>query len=303
MKKIPYPHPALNVHEQIDLLQAKGLLITEPDVAEHWLSHVSYFRFKNYSYSFKDYKNGGGNYFPGTSFKMVKELYTFDRKLRIAVFDAIENIEISLKTQLSNKMSEAYGPHWYLDNRHFFSGKGFNHQKFLKRIKDILFQTSEPILQYYRKTYEPIHPPSWILMEIITFRTLSVMFDNLKPLTEKIQICHSFNLTKRQLISWLHCFTFFRNKCAHHARLVYSKTVFPPPLLQKKNKKFLTEAPIVDNTTLYAVLSCLQYMLTICNPTSPFKQNLLSLTSEFPHINLQKLGFTPNWKQEKLWLP
>jgi hypothetical protein len=70
---------------------------------------------------------------------------------------------------------------------------------------------------------------------------------------------------------------------------------------KRENRRFLIDD--IDNTTLYAVLSCLQYMLTICNSTSTFKQNLLSLTSEFPHINLQKLGFTPNWKQEKLWLP
>src|SRR5690349_14920539 len=114
MKRIPYPHPALNVQEQIGLLKAKGLLITKTDEIEHWLSHISYFRFKNYSYSFKNYKNAKGNYFPNTSFKMVRDLYTFDRKLRIAVFDAIESIEISVKTHVSNKMSEAHGPHWYL---------------------------------------------------------------------------------------------------------------------------------------------------------------------------------------------
>ena len=301
MKKISYPHPSLTVTEQINLLQAKGLLISEPDAAEHWLSHISYFRFKNYSYSFKDYKNAGGNYFPGTSFKTIKDLYAFDKKLRISVFDAIENIEISVKTRISNIMSGAYGPHWYLDYRHFFSGRGFNHQKFLKHIKDGLLQTSEPILQHYRKTYDPIFPPSWMLMEMITFRTLSIMFENLVPSAQKVQICNSFNLIKRQLVSWLQCFSFIRNKCAHHARLVYSKAIFPPSLPKRENRKFLADD--IDNTTLYAVLSCLQYMLTICNPTSPFKQNILSLTSEFPLINLQKLGFTPNWKQEKLWLP
>ena len=301
MKKLPYPHPALTVREQIGLLRAKGLLITEADNIEHWLSHTSYFRFKNYSYSFKDYKNAGGNYFPDTSFTMVKDLYAFDRKLRIAVFDAIENIEISVKTHISNIMSNANGAHWYLDSRHFFVGKGFNHQKFLKHIKDALLQTSEPVLQHYRKTYDPIYPPSWMLMEIITFRTLSIMFENMVPSDEKVQICHSFNLIKRQFVSWLQCFSFIRNKCAHHARLVYSKTIFPPSMPKRNNRTFLKEP--VDNTTLYAVLSCLQYMLTICNPASRFKQNLLSLTTEFPLIDLQKLGFTPNWKQEKLWLP
>lgn len=119
--KKPYPHPPLDVAKQIDLLKAKGLFIADMEVAEYWLTHISYFRFKQYSYEFKDYENLEGNYIPGTTFEQIRDLYLFDRKLKIMVFEAIESIEISVKTQLSNVMSVSNGPHWYLDDKHFIS--------------------------------------------------------------------------------------------------------------------------------------------------------------------------------------
>ena len=88
IKKIPYSRPALELHEQINLLRQKGLLIGETAIVKHWLLHNSYFRFKNYSSSFKDYKKDNGNYFSNTSFEKVRDLYFFDRKLRITVFDS-----------------------------------------------------------------------------------------------------------------------------------------------------------------------------------------------------------------------
>jgi len=163
-KKIQYKSDALNVEQQVVLLQEKGLIITDPQTAKHWLSHISYFRFKSYSYSFKDYKNANGNYITGTSFEKVRDLYLFDRKLKMIVFAAIENIEISVKTQVSNIMSCAHGPHWYLNPDHFISAeerrniarnarfeddipKSFNYEKFLSDIEGELENPTHPSAQ------------------------------------------------------------------------------------------------------------------------------------------------------------
>ena len=181
--------------------------------------------------------------------------------------------------------------------------KPFSHSKFLNGIKYALLQTSEPLIQHYKKKYDPVYPPSWMLMEIMTCGTLSLMIQNLKPSAEKIEIYKSYNSTRKLLTSGLHCFSYIRNKCAHHSRLIFSKIRFAPYMPKKGPYKFLEEAPLVDNTKLYAALCCMQYMLNICNTDSLFKHNLLSLTQKFPHVNLTSLGFTPNWKNEPLWTP
>ena len=317
-EKIPYTSPAINVSQQLSLLKDKGLVISDEQSAEYWLSHISYFRFKQYSYSFKDYHQAEGNYVPGTTFEMIRDLYIFDRRLRMLLFEALENIEISVKTQLSNVMSVAHGPHWYTDSTYFLSGeerrqiirnakreddipKSFDHAEFIGGIEEELKYPSEIFLQHYKKNYAPLHPPSWMMMEIITFGTFSLMFENLQPSNEKNTVCESFGLTKKILVSWLHCFSFIRNKCAHHARLVYAKINFAPALPQKKSRRFLSEADHVENDTLYAVLCCIQYMLNVCNSSSQFKTNLLTLIAEFPSIDYNRLGFSDHWRDEELW--
>ena len=40
------------------------------------------------------------------------EEYKFDRKLRLLIFDAIERIEIALRTQVIYQLSHKYGSHW-----------------------------------------------------------------------------------------------------------------------------------------------------------------------------------------------
>ncbi len=308
----------MTIAEQLILLQQKGLIIEEEATAEHWLSHISYFRFKHYSYGFKDYKNNSGNYFAGTKFEEVRDLYLFDRKIKMLIFEALENIEIAVKTQLSNKMAAGYGAHWYLDSNYFISEQErrqmirnarigeeipntFNHAMYIKNLEEYMKAPDEVFLKSYKDLYTPELPPSWMMVEIITFGTLSILFENLKPCEEKTAVHDHFGLTKKHFVSWLHCFSFIRNKCAHHARLIYSKITFAPSLPQKRSRQFLAEADVVNNASLYAVMCCIQHMLNTCNNKSSFKTQLLAITDEYPGINYNLLGFTTHWKRESLW--
>ena len=317
-KKIPYSNPALTIDQQVTLLKEKELIVADEQSASFWLSHISYFRFKQYSYSFKDYENHDGHYIEGTTFEMIRDLYTFDRKLRMILFEAIENIEISVKTAISNIMTIAHGPHWYMDANLFFSEEerrqivknakakedipvAFEHAEFLNDVEYETKYRPEIYLQHYYKTYTPSHPPSWIMMEIITFGTLSNMIENMKPSDQKNAICESFGLTKKHFVSWMHSFSFIRNKCAHHARLVFAKINFAPSLPQKKSRQFLNEADLVENDTLYAVIACAQYMLRVCNPASAFKKDILKLADTYTMIDYEALGFTPEWRSDPFW--
>lgn len=318
--KIPYQdkQPALDITSQIDLLLQKGLVINDQNTAKAWLQHISYFRFKQYSYSFKDYGDGDGNYIKGTTFEDVCSLYRFDSHLRKIVFGALEAIEVSVKTCMSNIMSLKHGTHWY-DNAGLFISeqerrnivkdlkageevpKLFDHAEFMKNIDAEMDYPSQSYLANYKKFYEPKHPPSWMMMETITFGTLSMMFENLKPSDEKTAIFETYGLTKKSMVSWLHSFSFIRNKCAHHNRLVYSKINFAPSMPLKRSRQFLEEADLVNHDTLYAVLCCMQYMLDRCYPDADFKTSLIALLDVNPTIDFDRLGFTENWREEPLW--
>jgi len=102
----------------------------------------------------------------------VLSLYVFDRELRVHILDAIERIEVAFRAAISNTMSLDYGPHWYLDERHFgkrYGGKAqqtYDHAKLLRGID----KADSVSLRHYRKTYtDPIYPPSWMMIESLSF--------------------------------------------------------------------------------------------------------------------------------------
>ena len=117
-----YSKPALSFEQQIELLKNRGLSISDEERAKRHLSNVSYYRLSAYMLPYKIMQPNGivTDYFiKGTIWDDIWNLYKFDRKLRLLVFDAIERIEISLRTQIIYQLSHKYGPHWQNDNNIF----------------------------------------------------------------------------------------------------------------------------------------------------------------------------------------
>ena len=92
----------LTYKEQIALLKKRGVIVEDEDKAECQLMNVSYYRLSAYMFPFK--KNVGGRIIDefryGTKWRDIYRLYVFDRKLRLLVFDAIEKIEVAIRTQM-----------------------------------------------------------------------------------------------------------------------------------------------------------------------------------------------------------
>ena len=110
-----YTKPALTFEEQIALLKSRGLVIDDEQRAIRHLSNVSYYRMSAYMLYFKKLDAAGNvldEFEEGTTWDNVYDLYKFDRKLRLLIFDAIERIEIALRTQVIYQLSHMYGSHW-----------------------------------------------------------------------------------------------------------------------------------------------------------------------------------------------
>ena len=89
--------PPKTFEEQVDLLIQRGMTIPDRAEALHYLKHLNYYRLRAYWLPFE--KNHANHAFkPGTSFSEVLNLYVFDRELRLLVMDAIERIEVSIRT-------------------------------------------------------------------------------------------------------------------------------------------------------------------------------------------------------------
>jgi abortive infection bacteriophage resistance protein len=295
-----YTKKALSIEQQIDLLKSRGLIIDDVQKARHSLSQISYYRLRAYTYPFQNNNTQDHNFTRVLKFSEIIDLYVFDRKLRLFIFDAIEKIEIALRTKIIYEFSLSYGSHWYEDenlyrNRNFF-------EKNLISIRKEINHSNEIFIDHYKKKYsEPEYPPSWMSIEVISIGSLSKLYSNLKSGQEKKRIAKSFGLpTHIFLESWMHSFASLRNFCAHHSRIWNRRFTIKPKLPNNTQYDFIKDKSININK-LYAQLCCIKYFVQIIDPSNSFSTDLKELLNTCSLIDMKEMGFPPNWKDEKIW--
>ena len=101
-----YSKPAIDLADQIQLLESRGLIIDDKSLAEHFLAYVSYYRLAGYWWPLQSDKINH-IFKPGSQFQTVVDLYNFDRELRLVVFNKdqagldSEEVEIELFGKVS----------------------------------------------------------------------------------------------------------------------------------------------------------------------------------------------------------
>lgn len=294
-----YSKPALPISDQIRLLQNRGLNITDPAKAESYLSHISYYRLRAYTYPFQDNSDPNHPFHPGVTFDDVLDVYRFDRKLRILVFDAIERIEIALRTQIIYQCSLAHGSHFF--QRQSLYHNRFNFKKDLETVDKEIQRSSEVFIKHYKSKYTaPERPPAWMSLEILSLGTLSKLFENLRISPEKKAVAAHFGLNAFVLESWMHTLSHVRNICAHHGRLWNRTLTQVPKLLKNPSFKWIGNTTIPSDR-LYATLCCIQYLLNTVAPGHTFHTRLKNLLHEYPKTDLANMGFPSDWETDAFW--
>lgn len=209
-----YNKPPINFSAQVDLLISRGLSVPDRENAESFLKQVSYYRFSAYCIPFEITRH---KFKPDVKFEEIQELYEFDRKLRFLIDEALEIIEITLRTIVAYHLSNKYGSFVHEDPTKFY--KKFDHNLWITKLHEDTERSSETFVTHYKRKYEGFPKiPLWMAVEIMSFSSLSKLIHNLLREDQK-EISKIFNLHHKVLSSWLHTFTYIRNICAHHARL------------------------------------------------------------------------------------
>ena len=315
---VKYTKPALTFKEQVKLLQDRGLQITNIDSVEGILSNISYYRLSAYMLPFKKRNTQGcvvDEFIEGTTWEKVYNLYKFDRKLRLLVFDAIERLEVSFRTQIIYQLSHKYGSHWQ-DNENIFKKefktKKDGTQKVLdpyteiqKQIKEQLnSNNSEVFIKHYTEKYDsPTNPPSWMCVEILYFNQLSKICNGLKARADISGIALFYDLPPETFCSWLHSINYIRNICAHHSRLWNRDIKLTPKIFYRsKNKIWLSSTDDIRRNKIYYILCMINFLLQTVNPESNFKTRLFDLLDKYKDcVNLYAMGFPKEWRKEKMW--
>ena len=89
-----YSKLPIAIPEQVEKLKGRGLKFNNETKAQNYLSNISYYRLRAYTYPFQDNFQNEQPFNVDICFEQIMELYVFDRKLRLLIFDAIEKIEI-----------------------------------------------------------------------------------------------------------------------------------------------------------------------------------------------------------------
>src|SRR3954454_12193744 len=119
----PFQKPALSPSDLLTHLEQRGLGIPDRPAALFALNKIGYYRLLIYMRPLQDPSK---EFKTGVVFGDIVDLYDFDRQLRLLCLDAIERIEVALRAAIINEVGVVYGPHFYLERRHFEELKAFN---------------------------------------------------------------------------------------------------------------------------------------------------------------------------------
>lgn len=294
---------ALSITEQIDQLKNRGLIITNDDNAEHYLSHISYYRLAGYWWPMQSDKEIH-KFKDNSKFADVIALYSFDRELRILIFDVIEKIEISLRTKLIYHLSHEFDAWWFQDPNLFTNTSEL--VKTLSAIDEEIDRSKDAFIKEHKKKHNDDlrFPPAWKTLELTSFGSLSKLYGNLKhTVKSKDIIAKEFGTANHTYLpSWFQCITQIRNYCAHHSRLWNKNLPGRPKLLAKPPLPWIADVPKEhEYQFLYIHLCCMKYLLNTVQPKNHFSFRLNDLLTKYPSVDPNALGLKNNWQNEPLW--
>lgn len=196
-----FEKPFLNIEEQIKRLSDAGMT-GDREVMMQRLAAVSYHRLSGYWHTFRQ---SDGTFTAGTSFEAAWRRYVFDRQLRVLVIDAIERIEITVRTQLAYHHAQVHGPFGYAidrSSRPTMSEKVF--PEFYFNLLEELARSKEPYIKQFYQDHGDAHdvPPIWEASEIMSFGCVVTLYRNTTR-NVKQPVASIFGVPDTVMESWL----------------------------------------------------------------------------------------------------
>lgn len=309
-----YTKLALTWEEQADLLISRGMQGDKNSIIQR-LQSTNYYRLSGYWYPFREPDPQGGkkpadSFIAETNFETIWDRYLFDRKLRLHFLDAIERIEVGVKSHLMYHTSRSFGPFGYATNSLSFPfQKETDRQSSLAKIAQEIKRSKDQFALHFNKHYGEDHRhlpkdsvalPAWMLCEVISFGSMQNFYRH-SSIKVKQDVSHFTKMPYKVFDSWLHALSVTRNLCAHHGRL-WNKEFGIRPFIPKKGEYPDWHTPVqITNERIFGVLTICKYLLDQYDPSNEFVDQFCDLIADHPNIPLISMGFPENWKESPLW--
>lgn len=301
--------------------------IGDREHAKNFLASTGYYRLKGYAYPFRiiehringQYENGQDiiqeivkdEFRPDTNLQTIRELYAFDKKLRLLILDGIERIEIALRTDIALALGKyssfAHRKPEFL-NRRFATqmDKGLTqHEYWLSKLDRDFGHSNEAFIMHFKEQHPNQKPPVYMALELISLGSQTRLLKGLKRV-DQTAIAQKYGLERRDTISsWSHTLTNLRNACAHHNR-VWNRPRGRSPKLPR-----LGLIPEIDHIAveptrlrLYGTMAIMQWMIKTINPSSQWCDRIKAHYQRFPdnpNLSISAMAFPLNWEDLPLW--
>lgn len=303
-----YQKPYLSIPDQLLQLQQRGIIVPNQYQALDYLKQINYYRLSAYWYPFRATTQFQveDHFKPGTSFQTVIDLYLFDKKLRLLMLDALETIEIALRTAVALQLGQhepwAYRKPQYLDGKFVSMG---HHAKWLQQFDDKARDSKEPFAEHFRQKYPSSEFPLWMAVELLDFGVLSRLLSGMRYPDQR-QIARQYGIPRPDLLtSWVWTLCFVRNVCAHHGRLWNRSLTVQPK--QPRSGEIRVLEHVERNaayTRFYAAAAICRFLLAAIMPSRSWSDQLKAHVSTFPknaYVSISASGFPHDWENEPLW--
>ncbi len=207
---------ALTVEEQIAKLKNRGMIFDDEEKAKEILSDVGYYRLGFYSFPFEKtfpkLKNRNHQLVKGTTFKSVVELYYFDWDLRRILVNALNRIEVNIRTSITYIVSNYYKefPTWFIEPT-------VMENSFIENFDTTVYKQIEenPIIKRHQKEHREKYAPAWKSLEFMTIGNICHLYKSIKDEKVKELVSKKYGCSVSIFINYLDNIRLTRNKCAH----------------------------------------------------------------------------------------
>ncbi|MGL4912046.1 MAG: Abi family protein [Paraclostridium sp.] len=268
--------------DQIGILKSRGLIIENEEFAKSILKNIGYYKLSGfYKFFYKDIKDNTEREFKdGIKFEDIYNLYLLDKELRNLLFSIITDVEISFKANIAYVTSHKYGVEAWKDS------KVLSDEVRLFIRNELGKSKKNPIIKHHIDNYEGKYP-IWVVMEILSFGTVSKMYQSL-PVDDKKEIAKVYYNHKHQYIEqWMESITNLRNKCAHHERVIGES-------INIKTDKSMKGYKV---GSLFIVILAFKQLVTDHIQWSLFMDKLLVIVDKYEFNKLDLIGFPENWNE------
>ncbi len=297
------------IDEQIELLQKKGLIISDINATKDILLRENYFFISGYRHLFL--KSSVDKIFiSGTTFDELYAMFYFDRQLRNIIFKNVLIVENNLKSILSYVVSKNRGfkEYNYLNPNNYAKSP-----KRSKQINDLLKKMARQIktngiqhsaTAHYIQHYDYI--PLWIAVKVLSFGIVSELFTILKG-EDQEEIADELNVSTENILDYLPILANYRNLCAHEDLCYDHKT---QKIINDTRYHYLLNIPkmngdyIYGKNDMFSVVLILKQLLakdvfTLFLNEISYEINYLSGKLKSININkvLDRMGFPENYKE------